>query len=105
MQCAVLPVRLIGDAEFKRVAVVGDAKDGAADGLWLVPAGMVLFQTEEDRLRFRGIKLQDNPALSGDACLRDELAIERRELAIGRIHEKPLFLGGGANANIGLLVA
>src|SRR6187399_2086812 len=87
-----IPIGLIFDAELKTVSGVGDAKDRAADGLWLARARTFLFQTDKDRLRFRRVELQDDPSLIADASFGDQLAVERGKLAIGRVHEEPDFL-------------
>src|SRR6476661_9909309 len=70
-----LPIRLVFHAEFKSAASVGDAEDCAADFLWFARTGTFLFQTDEDRLRFCRVELQDDPALVGGARLGGQLAV------------------------------
>ena len=84
---------------------MGNAEDCTADFLWFAGTGTFPFQTNEDRLRLWWVELQDDPTLVGHTRLHGQLAVERRELAVGRVHVQPLFLGGIANANIGLLLA
>jgi hypothetical protein len=81
-----LPIRLVFHAEFKSAASVSDAEDCAADFLWFARTGTFLFQTDEDRLRFCRVELQDDPAFIGCPRLGGQLAVERCELAVGRVH-------------------
>src|SRR5262245_9797442 len=81
-----LPVRLVFHAEHEFVAAMSDAEDLAWDFLWLARTGMLLFQTNEDLLRLSRIELQEDPALVGHTRLHGQLAVERRKLAIGRVH-------------------
>src|SRR5262245_56851412 len=81
-----LPVRLVFHAEHAFVAAMGDGEVRALDFLWLARTGMLLFQTNEDRLRLWRVELQDDPALVGHTRLHGQLAVERRKLAIGRVH-------------------
>src|SRR6476659_8242827 len=87
-----IAVGLVFHAELESVSGMFDTEDCATDGLFLARTGMILFQGIEDRRRRVRVELEDDLALVGDARLLAQLAVECRELAVSRVHEKPDFL-------------